>query len=177
MSTQVGAPESVDDGAGGVQDEQLGDSGKRALEKEREARKAAEEALSELGGLSRAEVRKFVQESNEAKARLAELEAANMSDLEKAQAAAEAAQKEAEKSAREALRYRYAAKYGISDDDAALFLTGETEDVVKAQAERLAATVTKGGTPKPDLTQGGSGTTVPQTKGEMFADFIESKLV
>lgn len=71
--------------------------------------------------------------------RLDEIEAANKSDLEKAQEAAAAAQAERDKAVADALRLRIAAKHGISDEDADLFLTGLDEETLSAQAERLAA--------------------------------------
>ena len=42
------------------------------------------------------------------------------------------------KSRADALRLRIAAKHGISDDDADLFLTGTDEDTLTRQAQRLA---------------------------------------
>lgn len=160
MSTQTPAVEdAANEPVEPAADEQLGDAGKKALVAERDARKAAEKAAADL------------------KAQLDAINAEQMSDLEKAQAAAETAAADAAEARREAMRFKYAAKHGISDEDAELFLTGETEDVVKAQAERLAVTASsKSGTPKPDLTQGGNGQPAPATPGEAFAEFIESKI-
>lgn len=140
--------------------EPLGEGGKKALAAEREARKTAEREKAEL------------------QSQLDAINAEKMSDLEKAQAATQAAEQAAAKATREALRYRYAAKHGISDEDAELFLTGETEEQVAAQAERFATHVSSApsGSPKPDLTQGGSGKPAPTSTGEQFAQLIESKL-
>lgn len=143
------------------EDEKLGEGGKKALAAERDARKAAEREKADL------------------QKQLDAINAENMSDLEKAQAQAKAAEETAAKATRDALRYRYAAKHGISDEDAELFLTGETEEQVAAQAERFAshtAATTASGTPKPDLTQGGNGKPIAASTGEQFAQFIESKL-
>lgn len=73
--------------------------------------------------------------------------AARFDELEEAQKAAEAKAAEAkaaveaerDKAKAEALRWRIAAKHGISDEDTELFLTGSDEDTLTKQAERLAA--------------------------------------
>lgn len=155
----VNDPAPTEDNSGGG-DEKLGEGGKKALNAEREARKTAEREKAEL------------------QAKLDAINAEKMSDLEKEQTARQTAEQEAATAKREALRYRYAAKHGISDEDAELFLTGETEDQVAAQAERFAAhsSTSSTGTPKPDLTQGGNGKPAPTSKGEQFAQLIESKL-
>lgn len=70
-------------------------------------------------------------------ARLDEIEAANKSELEKANERAAAAERERQQSQAEALRWRIAAKHGISDEDAELFLTGIDADTLTKQAERL----------------------------------------
>lgn len=69
--------------------------------------------------------------------RLDEIEAANKSEIEKANDKAAAAQREAEEAQAEALRWKVAARHGISDEDAELFLTGTDEDTLTKQAERL----------------------------------------
>ena len=71
-------------------------------------------------------------------ARLDEIEAASKSELEKAQEAAAAAAAERDKAVADGLRWRIAAKHGISDEDAELFLTGLDEQTLEAQAKRLA---------------------------------------
>lgn len=123
-------------------DAELGDAGKRAIAAEREARKAAEAAATA------------------AQAELDQIRQAQMSDLEKAQAQAKTSEEEAAKARAEALRWRIAAKHGIGDEDAETFLTGSDEASLTRQAERLAslaAASTAPTTPKPDLSQGGSG--------------------
>lgn len=67
------------------------------------------------------------------------LEAANKSEIEKANDKAAQAQRDAEAAQAEALRWRVAAKHGISDEDTELFLTGTDEDTLTKQAERLTA--------------------------------------
>lgn len=71
--------------------------------------------------------------------RLTELEESQKSEAEKLSDRAAAAEAEAEKARAEALRWRTAAKHGISDEDAELFLTGTDEETLTRQAERLAA--------------------------------------
>lgn len=72
-------------------------------------------------------------------ARLDELEAANKSELEKANERAAEAEEVARKAAADALRLKVALRHGISDEDAELFLTGHDEETLTRQAERLAA--------------------------------------
>lgn len=139
----------------------LGDGGKKALQAERDARKQAERSAAAL------------------QAQIDALNAEKLTDLEKAQAVAKAASEEAAAARQEALRYRLAAKHGISDEDAGLFLTASTEDAMQQQAERFAARIVQDRAPRnpaPDPTQGGIGKPAPGTTGEQFAAFIESKL-
>ena len=70
-------------------------------------------------------------------ARLDEIEAANKSEIERANDAKAAAEQRAAKAEADALRLRVAAKHGISDEDADLFLTGTDEATLTKQAERL----------------------------------------
>lgn len=109
-------------------DEPLREPGIKALHAEREAREQAEKNL------------KILQD------RLDAIDAEKLSETEKAQKAAEdaesarqTAEAETAKAKAEAIRWRIAAKHGISDDDAELFLTGTDEDTLTRQAERLAA--------------------------------------
>lgn len=72
-------------------------------------------------------------------ARFDEIDAANKSELEKAEEARAAAEAARDEAVADGLRFRIAAKHGISDEDADLFLTGRDEQTLTAQAERLAA--------------------------------------
>lgn len=97
----------------------LSDPGKKALAEERRRAAAAEKTAKAL------------------QARLDAIEAENLSKEEKAlkdaaDAAARAAAAEAE-----AMRWRIAARFGISDEDAELFLTGSDEETLTRQAERF----------------------------------------
>lgn len=69
---------------------------------------------------------------------LAKLEDAQKSETQKLTDAAATARAEADAAKADALRWRVAAKHGISDDDAELFLTGTDEVTLTRQAERLA---------------------------------------
>lgn len=132
--------EAPKDGATPAPEEVLGDPGKKALSEERQARKAAEQSAAAL------------------QAQLNEFKRAQMTDLEKAQTLAAEAQSAAETARAEALRWRIAAKHGISDEDAETFLTGKDEETLTRQAERLSSlAATASTTPKPDRTQGGTG--------------------
>ena len=71
-------------------------------------------------------------------ARLDEIEQANKTEIEKAADRAAKAEQERDKARADALRLRVAAKHGISDEDADLFLTGTDEATLTKQAERLA---------------------------------------
>jgi len=115
-------------------DDTLGEGGKKALKAEREARTKAEREAAEL------------------KAKLDKIEAANMSDLERAQKEAADAREAAAKATADALRFRIAAQHGISDEDAELFLTGTDADTLTRQATRLKERTPTA--PKPDPTQG-----------------------
>lgn len=71
-------------------------------------------------------------------AQLDEIEQANKSEIEKIKDRAAAAERERDEAKSAALRLRIAAKHGISDEDADLFLTGTDEATLTKQAERLA---------------------------------------
>lgn len=71
-------------------------------------------------------------------ARLDEIEEANKSETQKLAEAKAALERDLEKAKAEAMRLRIAAKFGISDEDADLFLTATDEATLTKQAERLA---------------------------------------
>lgn len=98
----------------------LGEKGKKALTAERDARAAAEAKVKEL------------------QAKIDAAEAAKLSDIDKAKKDAADARAEAESARAESLRWRIAAKHGVSDEDAELFLTGSDEETLTKQAQRLA---------------------------------------
>lgn len=71
-------------------------------------------------------------------AKLDEIEQANKSEAQKLAEAKAALERDLEKAKAEAMRLRIAAKFGISDEDADLFLTGTDEATLTKRAERLA---------------------------------------
>lgn len=117
-------------------DEALGEAGKKALKAEREARTAAERQAAEF------------------KAKLDQIESANLSDLERAQKEATEAKAEVEKvpaMVADHLRDHLAAIHKISDEDRELYLTSSDPAVLLKQATGL---VTRTSTaPQPDLSQ------------------------
>lgn len=137
-------------------DKPLGENGEKALAAERTARSAAEKEAAAL------------------RKQLDDIAAANLSDLERAQKAATDAQAVAERASAEALRLRVAAKHGISDEDADLFLTGSDQETVERQAAALVARTST--SPKPDLSQGSKGTPVAGTPEQDFASFLGAQL-
>lgn len=142
MSETPSTPTPGEPGAAPDAEPKLGESGIKALQAERDAHKQAKKDLSEL------------------QSQLDKLNAEKLSDLERAQSAAKEATERAAAAEQSALRFRLAAKHGISDEDAELFLTGGSEDAMQKQAERFAARVAQErapGTPRPDPTQGVGG--------------------
>lgn len=73
----------------------------------------------------------------EAAARLAEIEEANKTEAEKTAERLAQAEKAAEEARSEALRFKIAAKFQVSDEDADLFLTAGDEETLTKQAQRL----------------------------------------
>ncbi|WP_159844900.1 hypothetical protein [Nocardia sp. CY41] len=98
----------------------LGDAGKKALAAER----AAKRALS--------------KERDELAAKVKQFEDRDKSDSEKQADRIASLEKDAADAKVLALRYKYAAKHQISDEDAELFLVGTDEETIAKQAQRLA---------------------------------------
>lgn len=124
----------------------------------------AEETPEQTVEALRAALAKANAEAKENRLKAKELDVikqSQMSELERAQATANELKSEADKARAEALRWRIAAKHGISDEDAETFLTANDEEGLSRQAERLAALAAPRSegpaTPKPDRTQGGQG--------------------
>jgi uncharacterized membrane protein YqiK len=154
--TEQPKPESGDQKQGDPAGESLGEGGKRALEAERNARKAAEKSAADF------------------KKRLDEIEAANLSDLEKAQRQAQEAQETATKATADAARFRIAAKHGLTDEDADLFLTGTDAETLERQASALVARTPTG--PKSDPSQGAKGSAGAKTPADSFANFFRDQI-
>ena len=145
-------PAAQDDPA----DEPLGEGGKKALDAERQRAKDLEKQL------------------NAATAKLTEIERANETALEKAQREANEAREAVAAATAEALRFKVAAKHGITDEDAELFLTGTDEATLLRQAARLTERTAPTG-PRPDPTQGGSGEP-PALNSNALEEALKAKL-
>lgn len=155
-TTEAVVVENTATGQGEPADKPLGENGEKALKAEREARAAAERSATAL------------------QKQLDDIAAANLSDLEKAQKAAKDAEEVAAKATTEALRLRIAAKHGISEADADLFLTSSDPEIVERQAAALASRAST--SPKPDLSQGGKGSITGGSTADQFAAAIEQQL-
>lgn len=161
QAEQSDVEEQATDGQNGAQGdpgEALGDAGKKALVAEREARKQAERQAAEY------------------KKQLDDAAKANMNDLERAQAEAKAAAERAAAAERDVQRYRIAAKHGISDADADLFLTGADEAAMTAQAERYAELNNTPTTPRPDPSQGSKGAQKTTSPAQAFAAAFKGRV-
>lgn len=136
---------------------ELGEGGKKALDAERAARKAAEKAAADL------------------QTKLNEINQANETALEKAQREATEAREAANQATVDALRFRIAAETGITDN-VDLILTAADEETMRRQATLWGSrqSDTPAG-PRPDLTQGGSGTP-PALNSDGLEDALRSKL-
>jgi hypothetical protein len=105
----------------------------------------------------------------EAAKKLAEIEEANKSEQQKLTDRLASLEQEATQAKAEALRFKIASKFGVTEEDTELFLTGTDEETLTKQAERLAARnedAAKPRAPKPDPNQGrrsgGSASTADQ---------------
>lgn len=83
------------------------------------------------------EQEKKAKENAQAAIELGELRKSQLSAEEKLAAELGEAAQRAARAEAEALRWRIAAKHGISDEDAELFLTGSDEETLARQAERF----------------------------------------
>ena len=71
--------------------------------------------------------------------KLAKIEQSQKSEAEKTAERIAALERQVAEAARDATRFKVAARFGIADEDVELFLTGADEKTLVAQAERLAA--------------------------------------
>jgi Domain of unknown function (DUF4355) len=120
----------------------LGDAGKKALDAERKRAAAAEKEAKTL------------------KARLDEIEAASLSELEKAQKAANDAAARLAEYEKTTTRQKVALIKGVPADLVDR-LRGDTEDEIAADADALMALVKAPTTPLPDPSQGARGGATP----------------
>lgn len=126
------------------------------------------------------EQEKRAKENAEAAKRLSEIEESNKTEVQKAADRITSLEREVSTAKAEALRFKIAAKFNVTDEDADLFLTGTDEETLTKQAERLQARAEeagKPGKPKPDPRQG-RGTDTPTSLDPRAADLaqIESDL-
>lgn len=98
------------------------------------------------------EQEKKAKENVAARMELDELKKAQLSNEEKLAAELGEAAQRAARAEAEAMRWRIAAKHGISDEDAELFLTGSDEETLSRQAERFKELAVK--TPKGTIVPG-----------------------
>lgn len=125
------------------------------------------------------EQEKRAKENAAAAQRLAEIEQEQKSEAEKAADRLRELETERDNAMREALRFKVASKYGIGDEDAALFLTASDEETLTKQAERLAARTEASSSarpPKPDANQGRPASSGPTSTADSFAEFFRANL-
>ena len=100
----------------------------------------------------------------EAEARLKEIEDANLSELQKAQRDADEYRSKLASLQVENARSRIALEKGVPSD-LIEFIVGEDEEQMAAKADLLMSRLNSTpSTPKPDFTQGASGTPAPATR-------------
>jgi len=149
-------PEPVEPQQGEPADTPLGPNGEKALESERQARKAADKAVTDLT------------------ARLAAIDNANLSELEKAQREATDARTSLAELTKQNTRNSVALAKGVPAD-LVEFLTGDTAEEIGARADLLLTRLNAPTTPRPDPSQGpsgdGSGAGSP---AQQFAEFIRT---
>jgi colicin import membrane protein len=136
--------------------ETLGENGVKALQAEREARKAAEKAVADLN------------------AKLQGFEDAKLSDIERANKAAADAAAELATLRTENARSKVALEKGVPAD-LIEFLTGDTAEDMAAKADVLMARLSSPGVPKPDPSQGGSGQ-AHALNGDPLLDALKNSL-
>lgn len=109
--------------------ETLGDAGKRALDAERELKRAAERAQKNTK-----------KELDAALAKLKEIEDREKSELQLAQEAADVYARQAAEATSKLLRHEVAAEKGLTGDALAL-LTGSTREELEAKADSILAII------------------------------------
>lgn len=138
--------------------EQLGDGGKKALDTERAARRAAES-------------RAIAAESRvtELESQVSTLETTHQEALTAATQAATDAEARATASESDTLRYKVALETGVPAKHIGR-LQGDTEEALREDAFSLVADIVPGKTtPKPDLSQGPKGDDAKQSTADQFA--------
>ena len=146
------APEGADAEQTSTEEATLGDAGKKALDAMKAERNAAK------------------RERDALRAKLDEIERANLSDLERAQQDAKDARDRLADLERQNVVQRVALEKGLPANLVDR-LRGDTEDDISADADALLALVNAPRKPAPDPTQGGGGA-LPST-AQQFADAFE----
>lgn len=129
---------------------ELGEAGQKAIKAEREARRAAEKSAAELS------------------ARLKEIEDAQLTDLERAKQEAEQNAAELAKLREDNIRQKVALAKGVPTDLIEFLGSGSEEQIV-ARADLLVARLNAPTSPKPDLSQGATGSTPKLSTAQQFA--------
>lgn len=135
-------------------DKPLGPGGEKALAAEREARKALEKTAAELT------------------AKLKQIEDASLGDLERAQKEASEAKDALARLTKENVRNKVALDKSVPAD-LLDFLTGDTEDEIAAKADILMARLNAPTTPRPDPSQGPSGSAMALNGDPLLASLTE----
>ena len=131
--------------------EKLGDGGKKALDAERAARRAAESRVAEL------------------ESQISTLQTTHQQALDEATATAAEATSRADKADGEVLRYRVALETGVPARHIGR-LQGDTEEALREDAAAFVADIVPGKTtPKPDPSQGPKGDDAKQSTADQFA--------
>lgn len=150
-STEQQAAEPQETGPANEQEApELGESGQKAIKAEREARRAAEKSAAELA------------------ARLKEIEDAQLTDLERAKQEAETNAAELAKLREDNIRQKVALEKGVPTDLIEFLGSGSEEQIV-ARADLLVARLNAPTSPKPDLSQGATGSTPKLSTAQQFA--------
>lgn len=133
-----------------------------------------------------AEAKKWEQRAKENKKaadELAALKASQMTEAERTAARLAEMERETQAARSEALRYRIATRFGISDDDAELFLTASDEATLERQAQALAtrnaaaaAAETTAPRPRGDVDQGARAAFTHLNDGDGLERAIERAL-
>lgn len=152
-TTDTGTSATTDTGTSATDDTRtpdLSEAGKRALDAERTARRAAEKQSRDLA------------------AQLKTLGDSGKTEMERVTARLDAAEKHAAESAQEAMRLRVGAEHKLPKEITAR-LRGDTEEEMAADAAVLAELVRQRSRPGGDVDQGQRGNAPKQTPAQEFA--------
>lgn len=120
----------------------------------------------------KAALRKANKEAETLRLKLKEYEDRDKSDVERQTERVQALEAEAREARTEALRLRVAAKFGIGDEDADLFLTGADEETLTKQAKRLSDRETERKKQGNHVPREGDTSRPAVDERRQFADFL-----